>query len=77
MNTQANRLQIILFEGNAPQVAERANAWLAEQPAGARVVALEYNYQGSEFYHGEILYVGEHGILIAYTVDEGRAEEGC
>lgn len=75
MNTSANRLKLILFEGNAPQISDRANAWLAEQPAGVRVVSLEYNYQGSEYLDGAIISVGEHGILLAYTEGESRHAE--
>jgi len=67
MNTAANRMTIVLFEGNAPEVADRANAWLAEQPAGVRIIDLQYNYQGTEWYEGKPLSVGEHGILLALT----------
>lgn len=70
MNTAANRLKIILFAGLDYVVNQHVNTWLAEQPAGVRVVAMEYNYQGTEYHDGEPIAQGEHGILIAYTVGE-------
>jgi len=72
MNTQANRLKIILFEGDALHVEQRVNAWLAAQPAGVRTVAMEYNYQAPEVGgRGQLLSSGQHGILLSYTFEEG------
>jgi flavin-dependent dehydrogenase len=71
MNTQANRLQIILADGPRQEIADDLNHILREQEPGVRVVAIEYNYQAPEYdARGTAIAEGRHGILLALTRDE-------
>jgi hypothetical protein len=79
MNTQANRLRIIVADGIGLDAVNVLNRILSQQAPGVRVVAIEYNYQAPEYHEGKPIAEGRHGILLALTSDEGPppSEDGC
>jgi hypothetical protein len=73
VNTSANRLRVVIFQGHALDVAINVNNWLEAQPAGVRVVSIKYAYVGMADQDNRYLQDSEHGVLISYTEGDDAA----
>jgi hypothetical protein len=75
---RGDRIRIVLFEGTAQEVMLATDRWFDNHGIMAKVVDIEYNYQGPEYDGSKKLSeCGTHGVLIVFTpltVNEVRRE---